>query len=167
MFGSNNLTHVHDLAVQGPKLLGGVPGHRLSYCHHQLIHLILRPHTLDGGFKVVLCGVVDGAGFFFFLPYMLGKLLLNVEELDEVVHHLVEDLVFIDSDKLLFLFRHRLGRGGCGFSSKELEDLSNETVYLFPDGSNFVISFFNFNKLSFRITVKLATLLDVFDQSRS
>lgn len=116
---------------------------------------------------MVLCGVVDGAGLFFFLPYVLGKLLLDVEEFDEVVHHLVEDLVFIDSDKLLFLFRHRLGRGGCGFSSKELGDLLNEAVYLFSDGSNFVISFFNFNKLSFRITVKLATLLDVFDQSRS
>ena len=116
---------------------------------------------------MVLCGVVDGAGLLFFLPYMLGKLLLNVKELDEVVNNIVEDLVFIDSDKLLFLFRHRLGRGGCGLSSKELEDLSNEAVYFFSDGRNFVISFFNFNKLSFRITVKLATLLDVFDQSRS
>lgn len=116
---------------------------------------------------MVLCWIVDGAGFFFFLPYVLGKLLLNVKELDEVVNNIVEDLVFIDSDKLFFLFRHRLGRGGCGLSSKELEDLSNETVYLFPDGRNFVISFFNFNKLNFCITVKLAALLDVFDQSRS
>ncbi len=166
MFGSNNLTHVHDLAVQGPKLLGGVPSHRLSYCHHQLFHLILRSYTLDGGFKVVLCGVVDGTGFFFFLPYVLGKLLLDVEELDEVVHHLVEDLVFIDSDELLFLFRHRLGRGGCGLSSKELEDLPDEAVYFFSDGSNFFSGLFNLNELRFRITVKLATLLDVFDQSR-
>ena len=115
---------------------------------------------------MVLCGVVDGAGFFFFLPYVLGKLLLDVEELDEVVHHLVEDLVFIDSDELLFLFRHRLGRGGCGLSSKELEDLSNEAVYLFSDGSNFFSGLFNLNELRFCITVKLATLLDVFDQSR-
>ena len=167
MFGSNNLTHVHDLAVQGPKLLGGVPGHRLSYCHHQLIHLILRPHTLDGGFKVVLCGVVDGAGLLFFLPYMLGKLLLNVEELDEVVNNIVEDLVFIDSNELLFLFRHRLGRRGCGLSSKELEDLPNEAVHFFTNGGNFFSGLFNLDELRFCITVKLTALLDVFDQSRS
>ncbi len=116
---------------------------------------------------MVLCGVVDGAGFLFFLPYVLGKLLLNVEELDEVVHHLVEDLVFIDSDKLLFLFRHRLGRGGGGLSSKELEDLPDEAVYLFSDGSNFFGGLFNLNELRFRITVKLASLLYVFNQSRS
>ena len=116
---------------------------------------------------MVLCGVVDGAGFLFFLPYVLGKLLLDVEEFDKVVHHLVEDLVFIDSDELLFLFRHRLGRGGCGFSSKELKDLANETVYLFSDGSNFFSGLFNLDELRFRITVKLASLLYVFDQSRS
>jgi hypothetical protein len=128
--------------------------------------LILRSHTLDGGFKVVLCGVVDGARLLFFLPYVLGKLLLDVEELDEVVNNIVEDLVFIDSDELLFLFRHRLGRGGGGLSSKELEDLPNEAVYFFSDGSNFFSGLFNLNELRFRITVKLATLLDVFDQSR-
>ena len=113
---------------------------------------------------MVLVGVVDGAGFLFFLPYVLGKLLLNVEELDKVVHHLVENLILIDSDKFFFLFRHRLGRFGFGFSSKELKDLPNETVYLFSDGSNFFSGLFNLDELRFRITVKLASLLDVSNQ---
>jgi hypothetical protein len=39
-------------------------------------------------------------------------------------------------------------------------------VYFFSDGSNFFSGLFNLNELRFRITVKLATLLDVFDQSR-
>ena len=114
---------------------------------------------------MVLVGVVDGAGLLFFLPYVLGKLLLDMEELDEVVNNIVEDLVFIDSDKLLFfLLRHRLGRSGFGFSSKELNELANEAVDLFADGHDLFTSLCNFNKLGFGITVKLTSLLYVFHQ---
>lgn len=113
---------------------------------------------------MVLVGVVDGAGLLFFLPYVLGKLLLDVEELDEVVNNIVENLVLIDSDIFLLLFRHRLGRFGFGLSSEELDKLANEAVDLFTDGHDFVTSLLDFNKLGFCVTVKLTSLLDVFNQ---
>lgn len=114
---------------------------------------------------MVLVGVVDGAGLFFFLPYVLGKLLLDVEELDEIVNNIVEDLVFIDSNKLLFfLLRHRLGRSSFWFASKELDKLANEAVDLFTDGHDFVTSLLDFDELGFCVTVKLTSLLDVFNQ---
>jgi len=37
---------------------------------------------------------------------------------------------------------------------------------LFTNSNGFINSVFNLDELSFCITVKLATLLDVFDQSR-
>lgn len=113
---------------------------------------------------MVLVGVVDGAGLLFFLPYVLGKLLLDVEELDEVVNNIVENLVLIDSDIFLLLFRHRLGRFCFGLSSEELDKLANEAVDLFTDGHDFVTSLLDFNKLGFCVTVKLTSLLDVFNQ---
>jgi hypothetical protein len=38
-------------------------------------------------------------------------------------------------------------------------------MHLFADSNNFFASLFDFNKLGFAITVKLASLLDVFTQS--
>jgi hypothetical protein len=113
---------------------------------------------------MVLVGVVDGAGLLFFLPYVLGKLLLDVEELDKVVNNIVENLVLIDSDIFFLLFRHRLGRFGFGLSSEELDKLANEAVDFFADSHDLFTSLCNFDELGFGITVKLTSLLDVLNQ---
>ena len=89
-----------------------------------------------------------------------------MKEPNELLNDIVKNLLFINSDKLFFLFRHRLGRGrGFGLSGKELNQIKPKPLDLFANGNDFISRLFNLNELRLGIPVKLTAFLNVFDES--
>ena len=89
-----------------------------------------------------------------------------MEEFNQLLNDIVEDLLFVNSDKLFFLFRHRLGRGrGFGLSGKELNQIKPKPLDLFANGNDFISRLLDFNELRRGIPVKLTAFLNVFDES--
>ena len=89
-----------------------------------------------------------------------------MKELNQLLNDIVEDLLFINSNKLFFLFRHRLGRGrGLGLCGKELNQLKPKPLDLLANGHDLISSFLDFNELRLGIPVKLTAFLNVFDES--
>ena len=119
---------------------------------------------------MILVRIVNASRLFFFFPYVGSKLLLNLEEFSELFDNIDFDLSFVNSDKLFFLFRHRLGRGGgncCWFTlrfkevTKVTPKSSNFLIYL----GGFVNSRLDLHKGSFGLFVKLTTLFDCCNTS--
>ena len=89
-----------------------------------------------------------------------------MEKLNELLNDIVENLLFINSDKLFFLFRHRLGRGrGFGLSGKELNQIKPKPLDFLANGNDFISRLFDLNKLRLGIPVKLTAFLNVFNES--
>ena len=89
-----------------------------------------------------------------------------MKKFNQLLNDIVEDLLFVNSDKLFFLFRHRLGRGrGFGLSGKELNQIKPKPLDLFANGNDFISRLFNLTELRLGISVKLTAFLNVFDES--
>ena len=118
---------------------------------------------------MVLVRIVNASRLFFFFPYVGSKLFLNLEEISELLDNIDFDLSFVNSNKLFFLFRHRLGRGGggncCWFATKHFGEFSPKALYLFANLDCFVNSRLDLHKGSLSLFVKLTAFLDCCNAS--
>jgi hypothetical protein len=72
-------------------------------------------------------------------------------------------LLFINGDKLFFLFRHRLGRGWLG-GGKEFNKFIPKSSNFFANGDDFISGFLDLNKLSLGFAVQIAPSLYLLNQ---